>query len=323
MTEPEPPSSPFVIAVDLGGTQLRTALFEADELITRWSVPTPIGQDAIIAELTSQIERARTIAPREVSAIGISALGPVDPATGTVRDAPTITDFRNVPIRQRIEAATSLPVAVVNDANAATLAEWKLGAGHGVPDFCFVTISTGIGMGIVSGSKLITGGSGGAGELGRVHVRAPGDIDGKRLEEHASGSAISAKAESIRGRSGSALIDNARPGDLTSRRIAEFAADGDLVAGRILADAGTLVGEALANVVRVLDPTVVAIGGGVSRAGDLFWAPLMEALGASLQRDSIPVPTITPALLHDDAGLHGAAIAARNHVSIDTLNALA
>ncbi|MFF2300097.1 ROK family protein [Arthrobacter sp. NPDC058127] len=307
---------PEVLAMDLGGTQLRTAIFSQSAQLERWSVPTPKGAAAVVDEMVRQIERARKLTHGHLQAIGVSALGPVDPVTGAIRDAPNIGVYNPFPLRQLLAERTALPIEVVNDANAATIGEWQLGAGRGTRDFCFVTISTGIGCGIIAGGHLITGHHGAAGEFGRIIVRAPGEIAPRTLEDYASGTAIAAHATELLGITASPRLNEAASNHpVTARLVGELAAAGDPACINLMRDAGTRVGIAIANLVRVLDPEVIAIGGGVSRAGDSLWEPLLQALSDSLSRDGYPIPRVVHAELSDDAGLHGAAIAARKTVA--------
>ncbi|MFE4835891.1 ROK family protein [Arthrobacter sp. NPDC056691] len=303
---------PDVVALDLGGTQLRTAVFSGSVLLERWSVPTPRGAAAVVNEMVHQIERAQKLADGQLRAIGISALGPVNPATGAIRDAPNIGVFDAFPLRQQLQERIALPIGIVNDANAATIGEWQLGSGRGTRDFCYVTISTGIGCGIIAGGQLITGHRGAATEFGRIQVRAPGHGVSRSLEHYASGTAIAAHAtELLRTTSSPRLTAAAANHPVTARLVAELAAAGDPICLQLMHDAGTMVGEAVANLVRMLDPEVIAIGGGVSQAGEPLWCPLTRALNGSLARDGYPIPRIVHAELSDDAGLHGAAITAR------------
>ena len=155
------------MAVDLGGTQLRVGLFDAQAaLIARWAVPTPTtGTSDVVDEIAHQVRTALDCAAAPVHEVGISSLGPVDHATGYLHTAHTLPGFTAVPLTELLQARLSIPVAVINDANAATLAEWRLGAGQGTEHFCFVTVSTGIGCGLVINGHPLIGRHGTAGEL--------------------------------------------------------------------------------------------------------------------------------------------------------------
>ena len=163
-------------------------------MLTRRAVATPRtgGPDEVIAAVLDQIREATAQHRATVVAVGVSALGPVDPHTGIIRSAPTLPGFDNVPLGQRLHDALQLPVHVHNDANAATIAEWKLGAGRGTRHFCYVTVSTGMGCGIISNGQLVTGRAY-AGELGRTRIPST-DGSTAQLEQISSGTAIAARA---------------------------------------------------------------------------------------------------------------------------------
>ncbi len=298
------------LAVDLGGTQLRVGLFDAQAtLITRWAVPTPTtGTSDVVDEIAHQIRTALDRADSPVHEVGISSLGPVDHATGYIHTAPTLPGFAAVPLTELLQGRLSIPVSVINDANAAALAEWRLGAGQGAEHFCFVTVSTGIGCGLVINGRPLIGRNGTAGELGRILI--PGhDGTAARLEDLASGSAIARAAQdAVATGSAPHLAEFAGNQPLTARLVAAAAAHGEPTALEILTAAATLLGTALANLVRLVSPDVIAIGGGVSQSGLAYWTPLRHAFEDSLRFDLAHLPPLVPTRLADDAGLYGAAL---------------
>lgn len=306
--DPQPHS---YVAVDLGGTQLRAALFTATGAMTaRWSIPTPDtgGSGRVIEEVFRQITAAIDRAAAPPRAIGVSCLGHIDQDTGSILYVPRLPGLTRLPLGALLTERFALPVSVMNDANAAALAEWRLGAGRGAGTFCFVTVSTGIGCGLIINGHLLAGRHSGGGELGRMRLPGPAPA-GTRLEDLASGTAIATAAQ--------AAIAEGTAADLarltgtrapTAREVADAASLGEPSAARIMADAAITLGIQLANLVRLLSPEHIVIGGGVSRAGAVFWTPLREAVTASLQLDQIQPPPITPATLSDDAGLYGAVL---------------
>lgn len=310
------PQAHSYVAVDLGGTQLRAALFTSSgAMTTRWSVPTPGtgGSERVIEEVFRQITAAIGRAAVPPRAIGVSCLGHIDQDTGSIHYAPRLPGLARLPLGALLAERFALPVSVVNDANAAALAEWRLGAGRGDDNFCFVTVSTGIGCGLIINGRLLTGRLGGGGELGRVRLPGPAPA-GTRLEDLASGTAIANAAQT-------AIAEGTAP-DLariigtrspTARDVADAATLGETYAARIMADAATTLGNQLANIIRLLSPEHIVVGGGVSRAGAVFWTPLREAVKASLQLDQVEPPPITPATLSDDAGLYGAVLSLLDH----------
>ena len=297
--------------VDFGGTQIRTAVVDvAGQLLTRRTIATPRtgGPDAVIAAVLDQIQQAIAEHPSAVVAVGVSALGPVDPHTGIILNAPTLPGFENVPLGPRLRQALRLPVHVYNDANAAAIAEWRLGAGRGTRDFCYVTVSTGIGCGIISNGQLITGGAGYAGEFGRIRVPLAGG-GSAQLEQLSSGTAIATQARALVASGQPTTLADVAPQDLTAGAVAAAARGGDEAALGLLTSAATTLGVQLANLTRLVDPETIALGGGVTQAGNVFWDPLTTSMQDSLAQDSIPAPKLLVAELGGDVGLHGAALA--------------
>ena len=302
------------VVVDLGGTQTRTAIFDpTGQMLTRRAVATPrtAGPDEVIAAVLDQIREATAQHRATVVAVGVSALGPVDPHTGIIHSAPTLPGFDNVPLGPRLHDALQLPVHVHNDANAATIAEWQLGAGRGTRNFCYVTVSTGMGCGIISNGQLVTGRAY-AGELGRTRIPST-DGSTAQLEQISSGTAIAARARALIAAGTPTSLATIGRTDITAGTVAAAAAAGDHVARSIFTTAATTLGIQLANLTRLVDPETVALGGGVTLAGDIFWDPLRATIEESLAQDSIPLPRLVEAELGGDAGLHGAAIALLNH----------
>jgi glucokinase len=299
------------VVVDLGGTQIRAAVFDAaGRLLIRRATSTPRsgGPAAVIAAVLDQIQQAIAEHPTTIVAVGVSALGMVDPHTGTIANAPTIPDFENVELGPRLQQALGLPVHVYNDANAAAIAEWRLGAGRGAQDFCYVTVSTGIGCGIISNGQLITGRAGYAGELGRTRIPLP-DGSSAQLEQLCSGTAIASHARAMVASGQPTSLSELAPGEVTAGAVAAAAHGGDEAAIGLFTNAATILGGQLANLVRLVDPEVIALGGGVTQAGSIFWSPLTTSMRDSLAKDSIPVPVLVEAELRGEAGLHGAALA--------------
>lgn len=306
-----------VFAVDLGGTRLRTAAVRGGSLGSRRSVPTPRTIDQIVATIGAHFRAVEAECAGEIDAVGISALGPVLPHLGIIRNAPTLPDFDNVPLGDLVAEQIGRPVLVFNDANAATYGEWLLGAGRGVRDFCFVTLSTGIGAGLVVNGELVQGHRGSAGEFGRTRIRVPDEAGLVQLEHRASGTAIAARASRILAGTGHPGLQHhlEQTGEITAHQVAALAAEGDTVCLGIMREAATLLGERLADLTRLLDPEVIAIGGGVSRAGDCLWQPMLATMTAQLTEDQSHLPRVVPGELTDDAGLYGVALLTVNRTA--------
>jgi glucokinase len=300
-----------ILAIDIGGTQIRAALFERDTL-----KPVRVERARTEASKPGVYDRLEALvasiwpADAQVDAIGIASPGPLDPHKGVILATPNIKEWQNFPLTAKLQARFNVPVVLDNDANLACLGEWKFGAGQGHQDVLYLTISTGIGGGVVSNGRLVQGYHGLAAELGHTTVWPDGPLCGcgKRghIEAIASGTAIARYArEQIR--------EGGRPSALsalesiTSRDVSDAAAQGDLLAIETLARAGRYLGIAVANFLAAFDPSIVIFGGGASNSG----APLFEPFHASL-REHIFNPTylenltFTRAALGDEAGLLGA-----------------
>ncbi|MGE5225199.1 MAG: ROK family protein [Omnitrophica WOR_2 bacterium] len=298
------------IAVDIGGTQMRAAVYNDDNL-------TPIVVDRISTRhpTLTPIERLYSLIASiwpsnlEVTAIGVAAAGPLDPYAGIIREAPNITGWIDIPLRRNLEERFNVPVAVGNDANMAALGEWKYGAGQGHHNLIYITVSTGIGGGVIVADQLLLGAHGLAAELGHVTIVPDGPMCGcghrGHLEAFSSGPAIARwAAEELK--KGSPSILSTVP-DLTAKAIGQAALRGDALAKSAISRAGKYLGMALANYLHIFNPSIVIIGGGVSQTGTL----LMEPMRTSMQVNTfspyyLEDLTLTTASLGDDVGLVGA-----------------
>lgn len=307
------------IAIDIGGTQMRAAAYPIDSLeplkVNR--IPTQ-GTRLSPEERLSKLIESVWPEKADVLAIGAAAPGPLNPATGVVLSAPNIPKWENFELQQYIEKKFNTPAQIGNDANLAALGEWKFGAGRGHHHLIYLTISTGIGGGVIVDDRLLVGANGLAGELGHVTVSPGGPYCscGRRghLEAVASGPSIVrwVKEELERGMPSKLL--SAKP--LTPKKIAQAAHEGDELAQAAFERAGTFIGRAIVDFLHIFNPTAVIIGGGVSQVGELLFAPIREALpqyvfGPKYLEDL----QILKAALGDDVGLMGALALTRDMLS--------
>jgi len=244
----------------------------------------------------------------QVAAIGAAAPGPLDPYQGILMNAPNIPGWIDIPLRQHLADEFQVPVGLGNDANMAALGEWKFGAGKGHHFLVYVTVSTGIGGGVIMVDNLVLGVRGLAAELGHVMIQPDGPMCGcgqpGHLEAMASGPAIARWAEDqIRNGVQSTLT----AGALSAKDVALAAQKGDSLAIAALARAGKYLGWGLANYLHIFNPSIIIIGGGVSQSGRFLFDPLRAALQASIMHprygDGL---VIARAALGDDVGLMGA-----------------
>jgi len=298
------------VAVDIGGTHIRVAAYESDNIkpIAHKRVHTKAREPGTFNRLAGAIE---SIWPQDgsVKAIGMASPGPLDPHSGVILSTPNIPEWDNFPLTENLSKRFGVPVYLDNDANLAALGEWKFGAGCGHHDVLYLTISTGIGGGVIIDDRLLHGHHGLAAELGHVTVLAGGPACSCGHEGHiealASGPAIVryVAAEMEAGAKSELRSVEA----LSAQKVAEAANRGDKLAKSAYARAGEYLGIVVAGFLHTFDPSIVIFGGGVSQSGPLLFEPLKESLKKQvLNPRYLEKLSITTAALGDDAGLLGA-----------------
>jgi glucokinase len=299
------------VGIDLGGTHLRVGCVDAGGRISaleRVRSDVIVGPEAMIDTMASLVERVRS---REVEAIGVGIPGSTDRLNGLVLGMPAFPSWSRVPLARLLHARTGLPVVLENDANAAALGEWRAGAGQGSADVAYVTISTGIGAGIVSDGRLVRGFGGLAGEIGHTHVtdRSPPCSCGRLgcFEAVASGTALARKvAESVKLFPDSllaAVVGAETPG---AQHLAAAARRGDPEGLKLLEDEATLLGIGFTNLQHMVSPERIVVGGGVSALLPLL-RPRIEAVMRERLLAGFQPAELRAAQLGDSAGLIGAA----------------
>ena len=269
-----------IIGVDLGATNLRTALSDGNRILSFRSTPTERskGAQGISNQIVQMIDELTREQPRpiEVKAIGIASIGPLDLATGTIVNTPNLP-IKNIPITEPVYQAFGVPVFLVNDCNAAVLAEATYGDGFGKENVVYVTMSTGLGGGAIVDGHLLIGKDGNAAEVGHTTVDSQGTMQcscGCRghWEAYCSGENIPRYARHListlkPGEVSSSLLLANCEGDaakLTAKRLFDAAEEGDRVSLDIVGEIGRLNAIGFANIVSILDPELVTIGGPVA-----------------------------------------------------------
>jgi glucokinase len=309
--------NPLIVGVDLGATQIRAAVTDVVSGLQRRAQCLTLASEGPTAVLGRIVDTIREVTEgadwRQVRGIGVGAPGPLDPWQGVICEAPNLPGWHNVPLKAHLEAEFGVPVCVGNDANLAALGEHRFGAGQGVNDLIYITISTGIGGGIIAGGRLLLGADGLAGEVGHMILKPDGPLCGCGnrgcLEALAAGPAIARDAV-IRLKAGEpSIISDLVAGDLTrvsAETVNRAAHQGDALASDLLRQAGVNIGLGLVSLVHLFNPRLFLFGGGVSKAGDLLFEPMRQTLRErampSMQRNV----RIQPAALGDDVGLWGA-----------------
>lgn len=304
-----------IVGIDLGGTQIRAIMADKDgTILARYKTLTipEEGPAAVLQRIVTATEaviREVGIRPRGV---GVGSPGPLDPRSGVVLAAPNL-GWYGVPLKAMLEEQLGLPVIAGNDANLAALAEWRFGAGRGVDDLVYMTISTGIGGGIISGGRLLLGQHGFAGEVGHATIEPRGQRckcgNIGCLETVAAGPAIAQSAVECLDAGASSLITGRVQGDLrqvTAEIVAQAAAQGDELAVSVIQDAAFYIGVSLVNLIHIVEPKLILIGGGVAHIGDLLFDTIRSTVRERAIACMAEDVTIEKAALGDDVGTLGA-----------------
>ncbi|QBR94208.1 ROK family glucokinase [Nocardioides euryhalodurans] len=307
--------------IDVGGTKIAGGVVDEDgTVLEKLRVESPATDvDAMEDAIAGLV---RELASRhDVSAVGVGAAGYVDRDRAKVLIAPNLA-WRDIDLKGELEEQIHLPVVVENDANAAAWGEFRYGAGADVDDLLLVTVGTGVGGGLVLDGQVHRGAFGVAAEIGHLRV-VPDGLPcgcGRRgcFEQYASGTALDRRARAAAASgdaAASALLERAG-GDaaaIDGPMITEVARSGDPFALAQLAELGRWLGAGIASLVAVLDPAVIAVGGGVADADELLLDPVRESFVEHLPgREHRPIAEIRKATLGNTAGLVGAADLARS-----------
>ncbi|MBI5945722.1 MAG: ROK family protein [Chloroflexi bacterium] len=300
----------IIVAVDIGGTHLRAAAYKQDQFqpLSHKRIETRASEPDAFSRLVKVIE---DIWPQneKVDAIGVSSPGPVDPHTGIIMMTPNIKEWRDFHITAKLTEYFGIPSYLDNDANLAGLAEWKFGAGRGHHHVLYLTVSTGVGGGVIIDDRLLQGHHGLAAELGHSTVQADGPLCGcgqrGHLESFSSGTGIERfVADQLKAGRESVLHPNKKN---SAYMISEAAKQGDALSIEAYSIAGKYLGIGVANFLHTFDPSIVIFGGGVSQSGPLLFDSFEVSLKEHVMHPRyLEGLVIAKAELGDDAGLLGA-----------------
>ena len=327
MPNTDPAAGRPVIAIDFGGTQIRAAVVDpGGEVRGMRFAETGAGDDptAVLARIGDTAQEALESAGEAASAcaaIGVAAPGPLDYETGSILRAPNIPGFDNVAVAGPLRERFGLPTFLGNDANLAVLAEHEYGAGRGVNDMVYVTVSTGVGAGILVDGELLLGSTGNAGEVGHMTVdfHAPVHTSGNIgcVEQFGAGLGIARYAEELLGAHPEsplhALFEER--GELSARDVAAAARAGDALAGIAWDRAIRALGAGFVSFIHVLNPGLIVVGGGVANAGDFLLDPLREYVQKYAMPGFKEDLRIVPWTLGEKIGILGAAVWARRQLA--------
>lgn len=311
--------SKAILGVDIGGTKVAVGIVDPDGKI-RAQIRKPMSAhgspEAGFEAVTAAIDSMVASSPEDIQSIGICAPGPLDPKSGIVLNPPNVPCWRNFPLAEKISSRYRVPVKVDNDANAAGLAENRWGAARGFRYEFYATVGTGIGTGIVFDGSIYHGNTGSAGEGGHMSIdyRGPVCNCGKRgcIEILAAGTAIGLRARAILQSEASrpSAIRDLADGNIssvTSELVGRAYKAGDPLAREILVETADMLTAWLGNIVDLLDPDVIVMGGGVAA----MLEPFFEEMKKSLPKWCInPFASKIPLLMAHygaDAGIAGGA----------------
>ena len=316
-----------IIGVDIGGTKILAVVADSNgKLLARKHIPTQAasgpepGIKRIILAINQVCRQANISSKDGINGIGIAIAGLVDTPRGILVTSPHLPDWRDVPLKDQLEAALGVQTFIINDAKAAALGEQTFGAGKGIENQIYMTVSTGIGGGIIINGALYMGKAGSAGEIGHMVI----DVNGPRcncgnngcLETLASGTAVAREMSARLGKGDSSIVRDTVSGrlqDITAEMVSKAAEQGDTVAVEVIHQAGVYLGVGLANLVNIFNPELIIIGGGFAKVGSRLLDPaISEMKRRAFSRPANQV-RITVAQLGDNSGVLGAVAYLLNH----------
>lgn len=310
--------SKVVIGVDLGGTKINTGIVDENgKVLKSVKAPTLAKEgpypviDRIKKSIYDVLEEAN-MKLGDVGGIGIISPGPIDSDKGLVINPSNLPGWDHIPLVNLLKEEFNLPVMLDNDANAAALAEFLFGAGRGLKNFVYITVSTGIGGGVIINGKLYRGTNSNAAEVGHMTI----DYKGPKcncgnigcFEVFASGTAIARLAREAVQKGRSTLIkEMARDNEITAQHVFEAALAKDAVALELIDNEAFFLGVGISNIITFANPERIAIGGGVSKQWDMFYDKMMDTVRERTLKPMIEVCQIVKSELKDDIGILGAA----------------
>lgn len=317
----------LIAGIDIGGTKIALALATPDcEIVSRLTFPTEVATGAhnILERTLRRLEQLVEREQAELLKIGIGCAGPLDPKRGVVLSPPNLPGWDEFPIVETVRERMRVEVTFDNDANAAALAEHRFGAGCSFDNLVYVTISTGVGGGVIVGGQIVQGIGAGAGEIGHITV-AGDEIEcgcGGRgcLEAVASGTAIARRARETIAENPNSLINLKieNPNDITAEKVVEAARRGDSFAQEIWDETVRYLAIGIGNIIVTLAPEALIIGGGVSQAGEaMLFEPLRRLISRRVKILPVEQVKILAAGLKTDSGIYGALALARTALELE------
>ncbi len=303
----------IAIGIDLGGTQVRAALVnERGEVLARAEERTDAmaGPERVLAQIKMLADGLIAAAGQaSVVGIGVSTPGPIDTFSGIARDIPTLAGFVDFPLKKELQKRFAYPVSLENDGIAAAIGEWQFGAGQGLENLVYATVSTGLGGGVIADGRVLRGRKGMAGHIGHMSVMPDGALCpcGNRgcFEAYASGTAFTQRARE-RAFACTETLLGAEGAPVDSRSVFSAARRGDILANRLIDEEAELLGRGFTSLLHIFSPQVIVMGGGLSHE----FERLHPGIQGYIARWAMPafkdVPVVHAAL-GQNSGLIGAA----------------
>jgi glucokinase len=304
--------SNWVIGVDLGATKVELGLVGPDDRIAarrRFPTQAELGADSVVARIGEAVDELAQALPAgaAIAGLGICSPGPVDHEAGVLLDPPNIQGLHHAPLRQMLTGRLGVPVVLEHDAKAAALGDFYFGAGKGARSMVFVVVGTGVGAAIIVDGQLVRGGHNSAGEIGHTTLDPHGELCscGNRgcVETFMSGPRLAQRYHH--------RVQEA----VTGEQVAQRAAQGDVPAQQVMAEAGEALGIAVATMAMLMDVDLYVVGGSVAKAGELVLAPARQAVPRHSFVSVAERVRILPTALGDDGPILGCAWLAREAVS--------
>ncbi|MBC8528166.1 ROK family glucokinase [Christensenellaceae bacterium NSJ-44] len=308
------------VGIDLGGTNIVAGIVD-DEGKILCQVERPTGNTRPFAEVAKDMALAAVeaiekagLTPADVEGIGIGVPGAIDHVNG--RATAVNLGWHMEPVRDEMQKVINLPIHMDNDGNAAALGEIMVGSMKGAKDAVFITLGTGVGGGLMVNGKMLRGAHSVAGEIGHMSSMLYGGVDcncGQQgcWEKYTSATALIAFAREAMEQHPDCLIAQKTGGDkakVNAKVVIDAAKEGDAVALKLFNDYAYALGRGIASLIHILDPEVVALGGGVSRAGDFLLDAVREQVKKCVMHPDMPYARVELATLGNEAGLIGAAM---------------
>ena len=304
-----------VVGIDIGGTKLAAVVADKDgNILQKVRKPTesekgPQHTVRLLLGMVDEVLGLGELNRKDISGIGVSCGGPLDTKTGIIYSPPNLPGWDALPLKDMIESEFHIPTIIENDANASALAEARFGGGRGYDYVLYMTMSTGIGGGIVANGKIYHGANDSAGEVGHQILLPDGPLCGCGqygcLEALCSGPSIARRAQEAIGDQPHTRILALAEGHLNrvrSEHVLQAAREGDALAMALVEETAYYMGWGIANLVNILNPQIVLLGTIAVAAGDLLLDPIRRTVAEMAMQRPLEVVKIMPAELGDSIG---------------------